>query len=67
MKLSECKFGVIVQDTVFNMVGMVVGVTECQIKPDYLTKTVYLPIPLIQFQNGVTIGVNPSNLRLYEE
>tara|TARA_R110002153_G_scaffold244399_1_gene399807 strand:- start:99 stop:296 length:198 start_codon:yes stop_codon:yes gene_type:complete len=65
MKLSECKYGVLVE-TVFGVVGrnsytrvgMVVGVTQNSLEE---------AIPLIHFQNGEEYGVHPANLFLYEE
>ncbi len=67
MKLSECKFGVIVEDAITGEVGIVVGITEYKIQPDFLTKPKRCPIPLVQFQNGVTMGVKPSDLLVYED
>ncbi len=61
MKLSECRFGVIVENFVYGKVGMVVGITEY--KTDYGT----FPIPLVQWQDGTTCAANHVNLRLYEE
>lgn len=65
MKLSECKYGVLVARAFctvgkdpYTRVGMVVGVTQNSLEE---------AIPLIHFQSGERYGVHPANLFLYEE
>lgn len=69
MKLSECKYGVLVQElSEYGEIGMVVGITnnilhvlsEKQREPERA-------IPLVQWQSGRTCGVYPSNIRIYKD
>lgn len=58
MKLSECKYGVLVISNFDKKVGMVVGVTE---------STKGLPAPEIKWQDGKTFYRFPENLSLYKD
>ncbi len=65
MKLSECKFGILVQPAEINRkhynqlskIGMVVGITENCTKE---------AIPEVQWQDGTKYGCHHNNLARYE-
>jgi hypothetical protein len=61
MKLSECKFGILVENEFDIRVGMIIGITQ------YTTEQGTFPVPLIQWQDGTTHAMNPDHLRLYED
>ncbi len=61
MKLSECKFGILVENEFDSRVGMIIGITQ------YTTEEDAFPVPLIQWQDGTTHAMNPNHLCLYED
>lgn len=69
MKLSDCKYGILVQSTAtHSQVGMVVGITNNVALT--ASSDMYDPeraIPLVQWQSGKTYGIHHSNLRAYKE
>lgn len=69
MKLSECKYGILVQElSEHGEIGMVVGITnkissvlsEDQKDPNQA-------IPLVQWQSGRTWGIHQNNIRVYKD
>jgi hypothetical protein len=68
MKLSDCKYGVLVQTLEqFGEIGMVVGITNNI--PTVLSEEQKNPeraIPMIQWQSGRTFGINHHNIREYK-
>lgn len=68
MKLSECKYGTLVQEiTEYGEIGMVVGITNnisSVLSEDQ--KDPSRAIPLIQWQSGRTGGRHHSKIRLYK-
>lgn len=69
MKLSECKYGILVQKlSEYGEIGMVVGITNNI--PHVLTEEQREPeraIPLVQWQSGSTSGIHPFNIRIYKD
>lgn len=58
MKLSECKYGVLVEDSSGN-VGMVLGISQNEAGE---------AVPLVQWQsNTAVIKCHPKRIALYEE
>lgn len=69
MKLSDCKYGILVQDiSEYGEIGMVVGITNCI--PNVLSEDQKDPnraIPLVQWQSGRTWGIHHNNIRVYKD
>lgn len=68
MKLSECKYGVIVINENNNHIGMVVGITNnaCHFIDLQIRSELDRAIPLIQWSNGDKYPIHHENLSLYE-
>lgn len=68
MKLSECKFGVLVQSIDTGEIGMVKGITNNL--TNLLTEEQRDPsraIPLVEWQSGRTTGIHHGNIKLYKD
>lgn len=68
MKLSECKFGVLVQCIATGEIGMVKGITNNLSR--MLTEEQREPeraIPLVEWQSGRTTGIHHGNIKLYKD
>lgn len=67
MKLSKCVYGVLVFNE-DNGIGMVKGITNNCGASDHRTRsTVERAIPLVEWANGQTTGINAGNIELYKE
>jgi len=69
MKLSECKYGILVQDlSEHGEIGMVVGITNSMLNVlSEVQRDPELAIPLIQWQSGRTCGIHHNNIRVYKD
>lgn len=66
MRLSECKYGVLVQKLDGGEIGMIVGVTNNAFGSPYEKNPSYA-IPLVQWQNGDTRGIHHENIDFYRD
>lgn len=66
MKLSECKFGVLVQDD-RGRVGMVKGITNNKTSSDLQERDdPDNAIPLVEWASGATTGIYHGNLKPFK-
>lgn len=69
MKLSECKYGILVQElSEHGEIGMVVGITNSMLNVlSEVQRDLEFAIPLIQWQSGRTSGIHHNNIRVYKD